>query len=119
MNPMLILIPVGLGVAGYLILSAKNTVSSIYQPPPGSPALGSGGARYQSYMDQLNAANIAYAAASIFDSSATSGAAQQLKGTLDVVGNMAQLDLQAKTITQQDLTNIQTKIAALKKQIGG
>lgn len=117
MNPMYIAIPVVGGLALYLITKSQSNVSSIYQPPPGSTTTVSGGQRYQSYVDQLNAASLAYSAASLFDKSASSSAGQQFSGTLDVVGQMAQLDLANKAITQQDLTNIQAKIASFKKQI--
>lgn len=118
MNAMYLAIPVVGGIALYLITSAKSKVSSAIAPPPGTPTAVSGGPRYHSYMQQLQAAGVAYDAASLFDRSSTSAAAQQFKGTLDVVGQMAQADMQAGNITGADLGAIQSAISALKKKLG-
>lgn len=114
MNPMLFLIPV-LGVGGYLIYRSMSP--STYAPPPGTPAAGSGGVRYQSYLTQINEAMIAYQAAKAFgDTSGTS--AQTAKGTLDIIASMAQADLIQGNITQADMNNLNAQVAAAKKQIG-
>ncbi len=117
MNPLLLAIPVIGGVVIYLVTRPSGTPSAL-MPPPGTPAAGSGGTRYQSYMQQLQGASLAYSAGSLFDKSDTSAVAQQFKGTLDVVGQMAAADQKAGNITSTDLTNINNQIAALKKQIG-
>lgn len=116
MNPLFILVPAGVGIGLYFLLSGKSS-SPAYTPPPGTPTAASGGTRYQNYMQQLQTASLVYSAASLFDKSSTSTAATQLKGTLDVVNGMAVADLAAKNITQPDLTNIQNQIAALRRQI--
>ena len=113
MNPLLLLIPVA-GVVGYIIYSKTTS----YAPPPGTPAVGSGGVRYQSYISQLNDAMLAYRAAKVFGGDALVNVIPTTKGTLDVVGSMAQVDLAQGNITTTDLANINAQIAAFKKEIG-
>lgn|SRR5574342_206583 len=114
MNPLALLIPVGLGVGAYLVFKPKTPQ---YQPPPGNPTQVSGGPRYQSYMEQLQAASLAYDAASLFGK-APPEAVSQFKNTLDVVGQMAQVDQQRGNITGNDYGAIQSSISSLKRKVG-
>jgi hypothetical protein len=116
MNPLVIIVPAGIGVGLYFLL--RPSTPAYATPPPGTPTAQSGGPRYQTYMQQLQGASLAYTAGSLFDKSATSSAAQQFKGTLDVVGQMAAADQKANNITVADLNAINSQIAVLKKQIG-
>jgi hypothetical protein len=114
---LVLVVPAGLAVGLYLVLKPSST-PAYATPPPGTPTAMNGGERYQSYMQQLQVASIAYQAGSLFDKSAVSAAAQQFKGTLDVVGQMAAADQRAGNITVADLNGINNQIAAFKKQIG-
>lgn len=117
-NPVLVVLPVGVGIAAWFLLKPSSSTNPAYTPPPGTPTAQSGGTRYQNYMQQLQAASLAYTAGSLFDKSDTSAAAQTLKGTLDVVAGMAVNDQKAGNITAQDLANINNQINVLKTQIG-
>jgi hypothetical protein len=114
MNPLIIVLPV-LGIGGYLVYRALQPAQ--YLPPPGTPAVGSGGVRYQSYLSQINDAMLAFRAAKAFGE--TSGtAAMTTRGTLDIVASMAGVDLAQGNITQADMNNLNAQIAAGKKEIG-
>lgn len=116
MKPILLLVPLAVGAGLIFAFKGSSSSNPAYTPPPGTPAVASGGSRYQSYMNQLNGASIAYQAGSLFDKSDTSAAATQLKGTLDVVAGMAANDAKAGNITAMDLSNINAQVAAMKKQ---
>jgi hypothetical protein len=112
MTPLLILVPV-LGIGAYLLLSRQTQ----YAPPPGAPAVGSGGVRFQSYMQQLNEAMLAYRAAKAFGSGAAE-VGQTTKGTFDIVAGMAAADQIRGTITASDLAQINNQVTAFKREIG-
>lgn len=120
MNPIVIAVPVVVagGALAYYLLTRQTATPAYYTPPPGAPALVSGGTRYQSYMKQLSDANIAYSMAKVIGGATLDSAKTEALGTLDVVSGMANADLIAGRITQQDLTNINNQIATVKKTIG-
>jgi hypothetical protein len=118
MSPWLLLVPV-VGVGGYIfytyVLAPQTPVN--LAPPPGAPAIVSGGARAQSYLKQLSDASMGYAAAKIIGGATLSSATTECKATLDVVAAMAQDDAAVGRITQTDLTHINAKIASMKTQL--
>lgn len=94
-----------------------ETPAAVYTPPPGAPAITSGGARYLTYIQRIDTALLTYRAAKAIGASAVVDAARELSGVLDVVKNMAAQDLAAKRITELDMANINAKIEAAKKEI--
>ena len=110
MNPLLIIVPVGIGVAAYMLLKPSGVT-----PPPGVPAAGSGGVRYQSYMQQLQAAMLGYQAGAAFGD--TADVAGTTKATISTIVQMAQADLQLATITTTDMANIQRQANAYLAQV--
>lgn len=112
MNPLLLLIPVA-GVVGYFIYTKSQTPGIL--PPPGTPAMG---VRFQSYIQQINEAMLAFRTAKAFAGPSLADVKVTTGGTLDVIGSMAQVDMSSGNITASDLAMIQAQIAAGKKEIG-
>jgi hypothetical protein len=122
MNPLVIVVPVlaaGGAVAYYLLTRGEPTPPSTnLAPPPGPVAITSGGARYQTYIKQLNDASIAYSMAKVIGGTALTAAKTESLAALDVVGTMAQSDLIQARITQLDMDQIKAKITQIKATIG-
>ena len=118
MNPLLVAIPVLGGVALYLLWPKSSATPSPYTPPPGTPAVTSGGPRALTYQNQINTALLAFRAAKLIGRSAVAEAGKTLVGTLDVVSGMVNNDVAAKNITVQDKAAIDASIAAAKKEVG-
>ena len=116
MSPLLLLIPVA-GAAIYLAWPKGQTQ---YPPLPPTPGVlpASGGARYMTYIQRIDTGLLAYRAAKIVGGSALTTALAEVKGTLDVVKSMAEADRLQGTITTADMTSINAKIDATKKEIG-
>lgn len=118
--PWLMLIPAA-GVVAVIALwpkkAAAESSASWSAPPPGPKAVTPGGPRALQYLSRLTAALATYQAVKLIGGSTAASALAELKGTLDVVGGMAQADAVAGRITQGDLDAINAKIAEMKAQI--
>lgn len=122
--PWLLLIPAA-GVVAAIALWPKpakaaepSATETWKEPPPGPTATTTGGARARRYLSRLTTAQAAYQAVKLIGGTTAASALAQLKGTLDVVGEMAKADAAADRITAGDLDAINAKIAELKAQIG-
>jgi len=116
MSPLLLLIPLA-GVAVYLAWPKGQTQYAPLPPTPGVlPA--SGGARYMTYVQRIDTGLFAYRTAKIIGGTALTAALAEVKGTLDVVKGMAEADRLQGQITTADMTSINVKIDAAKKEIG-
>lgn len=121
MNPLLLAIPVGVGIL-YLVWPKGATGAPVVpwgRPPAGPTAVTAGGSRAISYLQRLGAALLAYRAVKFIGGTAAASALSELRGTLDVVKGMAEEDLLKGRIVQQDMTAINARMAEIRKEIGG
>ncbi len=133
MKPIYFVIPLGAGLAYFLLGATKASAAAYHQPEPGSPSDGgittapvaSGGSRARKYLSRINTSatgfTMAMTAARLFgagkESAAVKSALQSLLGTMDVVGGMARNDQIAGRISEQDLKEIETTMKAAQATI--
>lgn len=120
MTPWLLAVPVGAGLL--YLLWPKSGPDPRYAPPPPAPGATRvtipGGPRYLTYVQRIDAGLLAYRSAKLIGGPGLTSVLTEFKNTLDVVKNMAAADLAQGQITAADLTSINVKIDAAKKEIG-
>ncbi len=122
-SPWLIAVPAAGAAALFFLMQpveAAEEEEPKYERPPSAPGAApegdSGGPRFREYMNRLDVALAGWRAVSMIP--VAEGAQRTLMlGTVDVVRKMAEADLSALRITEEDFLGIVAKVKEIKAEV--
>lgn len=114
MSPLVLLIPLGIGVVALVAGAGSKLSQPQYQPPPPGPQDGTRGLQY---LQRIEEARAAWVAAKMIPGGAAS-AASMLSDALDVISGMAQNDTARGNVTAAQMKAVSDRIAAVQSEAG-